>query len=49
MLAMIQKLEPQEFETLVDLIFLRGGWQRAGVLGKSIPDIDLIVEQPAIG
>jgi hypothetical protein len=48
-LAMIQKLDPTEFETLVDLIFLRGGWQRAGVLGKSIPDVDLIVEQPATG
>lgn len=43
---MIEELHWQEFETLVDLIFARGGWQRASLLGKSMPDVDLILEQP---
>src|SRR5207244_11593485 len=35
-----------DFETLVDLIFARGGWQRSSALGKHQPDVDLILTQP---
>ena len=31
---MIRQLDWRDFETLVDLIFARGGWQRSSVLGK---------------
>ena len=47
--AMIKELHWQEFETLVDLIFARGGWQRTSLLGKTMPDVDLILEQPITG
>lgn len=48
-LRMIQQLDWRDFETLVDLIFARGGWQRSSVLGEGLPDVDLILSQPTIG
>jgi hypothetical protein len=48
-LRMIQHLDWRDFETLVDLIFSRGGWQRTSVLGKDQSDVDLIVSQPTLG
>jgi hypothetical protein len=45
-LRMIRQLDWRDFETLVDLIFARGGWQRSSVLGKQQPDVDLILSQP---
>jgi AraC-like DNA-binding protein len=48
-LRMIQQLDWRDFETLVDLIFARGGWQRSSVLGKDQADVDLILTQPTIG
>ena len=48
-LRMIRQLDWRDFETLVDLIFARGGWQRSSVLGKSQADVDLILTQPTIG
>jgi hypothetical protein len=45
-LQMIRQLDWRDFETLVDLIFARGGWQRSSVLGKHQPDVDLILTQP---
>lgn len=48
-LRMIRQLDWRDFETLVDLIFARGGWQRSSVLGKQQPDVDLILIQPTIG
>ncbi len=41
-LRMIRQLDWRDFETLVDLIFARGGWQRSSVLGKGQADVDLI-------
>jgi hypothetical protein len=48
-LRMIRQLDWRDFETLVDLIFARGGWQRSSVLGKEQADVDLILTQPTIG
>jgi hypothetical protein len=45
-LRMIRQRDWRDFETLVDLIFARGGWQRSSVLGKQQPDVDLILSQP---
>lgn len=47
--AMIAQLHWADFEILVDLIFARGGWQRSSVLGGTMADIDLLIEQPTIG
>lgn len=44
--AMIASLHWADFETLIDLIFARGGWQRVSQVGGSQADIDLILEQP---
>ncbi len=48
-LRMIRQLDWRDFETLVDLIFARGGWQRSSVLGKDQADVDLILSQPITG
>jgi hypothetical protein len=48
-LRMIQQLDWRDFETLVDLVFARGGWQRTSVLGKDQADVDLILSQPITG
>jgi Restriction endonuclease len=48
-LRMIRQLDWRDFETLVDLIFARGGWQRSSVLGKDQADVDLILRQSTIG
>lgn len=46
---MISALHWSDFETLVDLIFSRGGWQRVSRVGENLTDIDLILEQPTTG
>jgi hypothetical protein len=46
---MIRQLHWQEFETLVDLLFARGGWRRNSVLGEDMPDVDLVLDQPITG
>lgn len=46
---MIAALHWADFEVMVDLIFARGGWQRTSVLGGTMADIDLLIEQPTIG
>ncbi|PPD29745.1 MAG: hypothetical protein CTY20_05385 [Hyphomicrobium sp.] len=46
---MIAALHWADFEIMVDLIFARGGWQRVSVLGKTMADVDLILEQPTLG
>jgi len=48
-LAMIRQLDWREFETLIDLIFMRGGWRRTSLLGENMPDIDLALDQPLTG
>ena len=42
---MIAELHWADFEIMVDLIFARGGWQRTSVLGGTMADIDLLIEQ----
>jgi len=46
---MIAELHWADFEIMVDLIFARGGWQRTSVLGSTMADIALLIEQPTIG
>ncbi len=46
---MIVGLHWADFETLVDLIFARTGWQRISRVGGTQKDVDLILEQPATG
>ena len=46
---MIAALHWADFETLVDLIFARSGWQRISRVGGTQKDVDLILEQPATG
>lgn len=46
---MIVGLHWADFEIMVDLILARGGWQRVSVLGKTMADVDLVVEQPTLG
>jgi hypothetical protein len=43
---LIKKLNPKDFELLVDLIFRSGGWQREGVVGKTQKSIDLAIFHP---
>src|SRR5262249_15731262 len=43
---MIRRLDWRDFETLIDLIFTRGGWQRVGALGGDQADVDLVLKQP---
>ena len=47
--AMIKALHWADFETLVDLIFARSGWQRVSRVGETQADVDLVLEQPATG
>ena len=46
---LIAGLHWAEFETLVDLIFSRSGWQRVSRVGETQADVDLVVEQPSTG
>ncbi len=43
---MIAGLHWADFETLVDLIFARSGWQRISRVGGTQADTDLVLEQP---
>jgi hypothetical protein len=46
---MVRQLDWRDFETLVDLIFGRGGWRRTNLLGGTMADIDLALGQPIAG
>lgn len=46
---MIAGLHWADFETLVDLIFSRSGWQRISRIGGDQADTDLVLEQPTTG
>ena len=46
---MISGLHWVDFETLVDLIFARAGWQRISRVGGTQADTDLVLEQPTTG
>lgn len=43
---LILKLQPNDFELLVDLIFRQAGWQRVDYAGGNLPDIDLALFSP---
>lgn len=47
--AMIEGLHWADFESLVDLVFARGGWRRASRVGEGLTDVDIILEQPTTG
>lgn len=49
LIPVIQSLHPADFEILVDLIFMHGGWRRVGVSGGTEKDIDLDLESPITG
>jgi hypothetical protein len=46
---MIEGLHWADFETMVDLIFSRSGWQRVSRVGSSMKDVDLLLQQPTTG
>lgn len=46
---LIAGLHWADFETLVDLIFARSGWQRVSRVGATQADVDLVLEQPTTG
>jgi hypothetical protein len=46
---LIRQLHWADFELFVDLIFARAGWRRESMLGGTMKDNDLILEQPATG
>ena len=43
----VQRLSPQDFEHLIDLILARTGWERIAVLGGTREGIDVEAENPA--
>jgi hypothetical protein len=45
-LAAIRHLHQSDLELMVDMLLMRTGWLRISELGKSLPDVDLIVENP---
>jgi len=45
-IPVIKDLHFKDFETLVDLIFRQSGWQRTGVSGETVKDIDLDLISP---
>ena len=48
-LELMRLLGPRDFETLVDLVFSRSGWQRQGVVGKTQKALDLDLLLPSTG
>ncbi|MFC6487691.1 restriction endonuclease [Nitratireductor sp. GCM10026969] len=47
--AMVRDLDWRDFEILVDLILVRGGWRRISAVGDGEVDYDLLYEQPTTG
>ncbi len=46
---MIADLDQDDFETLTDLIFTRGGWSRVSSLGGTMKTVDLVLKQATTG
>lgn len=46
LIPIIKNLHPKDLETLTDLLFRQGGWQRTGVAGETEKDIDLDLMSP---
>lgn len=49
LIHLIKKLQPKDFEILVDLIFRQAGWQRTSDLGKQQKTLDLALISPLTG
>ena len=49
LIPVIKNLHHTDFEILVDLIFMHGGWRRVGISGGTEKDIDLDLESPITG
>ncbi|WP_199039823.1 MULTISPECIES: hypothetical protein [unclassified Dyella] len=49
LIPLIQRLNPIDFEVLVDMMFARAGWRRVGHIGKTQRDKDLDLEMPLTG
>jgi hypothetical protein len=49
LIPLIERLYYADFEILVDLIFMHGGWRRVGISGGTEKDIDLDLESPITG
>lgn len=47
--VLIKKLQPKDFETLIDLIFRQAGWQRVSEIGKTQKTLDLELYAPVTG
>lgn len=43
---LVKGLHWRDFEILTDLVFSRLGWQRVSVLGETMADVDIVLEQP---
>jgi hypothetical protein len=48
-IALINLLDPKDFELLVDLVFTSSGWRRISDLGNTMKTVDLVVELPSTG
>ncbi|MBI4480149.1 MAG: hypothetical protein HY651_09020 [Acidobacteria bacterium] len=48
-LDLMRLLGPQDFETLVDLVFSTSGWRRQGIIGKTQKTLDLDLFLPSTG
>lgn len=48
-LKLIQKLQPADFELLVDILFTQSGWRRFSPLGETQKTIDMAVILPTTG
>lgn len=48
-LELMKLLGPQDFETLVDLVFSTSGWRRQGIVGKTQKTLDLDLILPSTG
>ena len=49
LIPVIRSLHPTDFEILIDLIFMHGGWRRVGISGGTERDIDLDLVSPITG
>ena len=47
--ALMQELQPNDFEVLVDLVFSQSGWRRLGAVGKTQKTVDMEIELPSTG
>ena len=46
---LMQKLNPKDFELLVDLVFSRSGWRRTNLIGGTQKTVDIVMELPSTG